>query len=125
MNPALDNNGDGAVNYGDRYIELYNTAAGANVDLSGWLLLFDDTIVETSRYEFGSKDTVTGGGYLVIYGSDLTELRTAGGLVLRTSWGAQVDAVSYSAQTGNNCYARVPSGGTWTANRAQTLGKAN
>ncbi len=63
---TIDWNGDGKVDSGDEWVELYNGAAGP-VDVSGWVL--DDEENAGSPLYFLSAGTVIAGrGYLVLFG---------------------------------------------------------
>lgn len=123
-----DTNGDGAADVRDRFVELYS-ATGSNIPLVGWTLAITNTAISPGSpltYTFPAA-TQFSGGYKVIYGGNLGfTLPLSGTAALRNAGGTLYDAVTYPAQAvTNTCYARVPSGGSWTTGYTMTVGTGN
>lgn len=119
-NPGADYNGDAAVSIDDRLFEFYNTAAAANVELSGWQLR-----IGVNTYTF-PQTRLVGGSYKVVFGSDLGfDLIEPGTAELWTPWGVLIDEVLWLEQSANQCYSRVPDGASWSSGNPMTIGSAN
>ncbi len=107
-NPERDWNGDGAVNAGDEWIELYNTNAFA-IELGMWQL--DD--VEgggSSPFILAPGTTIEGRGFLVIFGRDSgVALNNSNDDVrLLAPDGFVADVIAYNSSSPDRAWGRVP-----------------
>ena len=105
-----DANGDGAGNFDDEFIEVYN-GSGAAIDLTGYTVLVDGTLRHTfadgAMLEDDCVLVVFGGGVPTGgFGGALVEVSSEGGLVLLSGgativladeFGSPVAAVGYAA----------------------------
>jgi len=117
---TVDWNGDGSVDDGDEWIELYNP--GPAVDLSGWLL----GPITGKGYEFPSGTQLASGGFLVLYRSEtgLPLANFGGRLRLRRPNGTVVSAVTYGPLGPDRAFSR-DARGRWRADWPPSPGAAN
>lgn len=109
---ASDENGDF-----DDWIELYNTSAAA-VDLSGYYLT--DNPANLTKWAFPAGTTIAANGFLIVWADEdqaqgplHTNFKLSGSgepLYLLDAAVQYVDTLSFSAQTTDQGYARVPNG---------------
>lgn len=133
--PDADYNLDGATNWGDIAIELYNPGAAA-IDLRWYQLLIENNLGVQQRYQFPTFALIDAADYKVVYADQLTD--TAGATIqpgdgstgttlqLLSIYGTVLDQVIYSWPGDGLCYARFPNGGpAWATSRVPTLGEVN
>jgi hypothetical protein len=115
--PISDWNGDGVVNSGDEYIELYN-AGPAPISLAGWVL--EDRPLDAPsarrRFTLGAQHFLGVGDHLLIWGTEsyigLNNRNER--LDLFDSDGNLVDFVEWTnSPGGDRTLSRVPDGGGW------------
>lgn len=97
------------------WVEIHNTTTGA-IDLGGMYL--SDSAGAPTKWQFPAGTTIAAGGYVIVWADgDVGQsglhatwsLAATGGHVrLSNAAGAELDAVSYGAQTANLTYARIP-----------------
>ncbi len=109
--PALDWNGDNAVNTQDEWIELYNPNPFA-VDLGGWSL---DDIESGGAAPYSLPDTarIPANGFLIIYGSASgVTLNDNGDQTVRLLFpdNTLADTTSYNGSSNDISYSRNPDG---------------
>lgn len=101
--PASDWNGDGSIDDGDEFVELYNPGAQP-VSLAGWVLQDKAEAYDgRGQFFFTAQHVVPGGGYLVLWrdgggpvinaNDEAIFLRTPGfGMADEISWGETMTA---------------------------------
>jgi hypothetical protein len=104
---TVDWNGDGQVDAGDAWIEIFNGGRGA-VDLGGWTLTTEGGMV----YRIPAKTIVRPGRFLVLYQSETGLIFPEKGdtLRLRHPRGALVDSVTFGALEPDTSYSRDANG---------------
>lgn len=117
----VDWNGDGAVNDGDEWIELFNSGKKA-INLGGWILR--DQREGQARYQMPPGTVIKPGKFLLLYRFETNvDLASSGGVLqLVNADGQVVDSVTYAALAADASYSRgdlgnwhsdwVPSPGT-------------
>jgi single-stranded DNA-binding protein len=133
----IDWNGDGIVDEGDEWIELYN-AGQAAIDLSGWSLgraTSDPSVQSVARptqpYTFPAQTTLEPGAFLVLYrqqtGIELSEEQDT--VWLFDAQGSPVDQahispVAYQKLLPDESYSRITAD-AWAIDVHPTPGKSN
>ncbi len=123
IHPGRDWNGDGAVNAGDEYIELYNAGPVA-VDLEGWKL---DDGRDGGGYVFEPGAVIGAGALLVvIHRFDLNDEGTDSARLLWPD-GHTVSALPFAGAPGVDApWARYPDGGpVWRKDLEPSPGRSN
>lgn len=123
---SIDWNGDGDVNVGDEWIEIYN-GGGTPVDLIGWSL--DDRPGQgSSPYLFTTHTVIPPGGFLVVYHAETGLALNDGGddVCLSDPLGQPVDCMTYTDAAPDRSWARSEDGlGSWGVDQTPTPGASN
>lgn len=109
--PGTDWNGDGAVNSGDQWVELFNTNSSAAADVSGFSL--DDGPSGSHPYTLPAGTVMLPSGRLVLSGKTTgIELDGDGDMVrLHDRSGSEMDNLSYHSSGTDRSFGRLPDGG--------------
>jgi hypothetical protein len=120
--PGTDWNGDGAVNGGDEWIELYNAGAQP-VDLSGWVL--DDAPEGSAPYLIPVGVVIEPGAWTTLFGANtgLVLEDTGDAVRLFRADGVLVDAIAFGVLSTDTSYSLGPVG--WGTDRPPSPGAAN
>ncbi len=131
--PARDWNGDGVVNEGDEWIELYN-ATDVTINLSGWFLAtgIGDSDAQTGRVDTGEAYLIpTGvelspGAYIILYHQQTgLHLPDAGGQVrLLSPSRTPIESVPFGQLGADASYSRDEEG-SWHSDWPPTPGGPN
>jgi len=129
LGPSSDLNLDGAVDFGDRAIEMLNWSAAA-IDLSGYMLTWSDScaVVGASQtFRIPAYSLINADKTKVVYGRDMRDLTGAaltipayGTFRLCSAAGTQLDSVTMPEPV-PACYRR--SGDSWEAATDPDLGR--
>lgn len=113
--PASDWNGDGAVDLGDEFIEVFNSGDAA-VDLGGWKL--DDVSGGgSSPYAIPAGASLGPHGLLVLFHSEtkISLNDTGDDVQLLQPDGTAADVISYSSSRVDHSFSRFPDGAAYFA----------
>jgi hypothetical protein len=134
---GIDWNGDGIVDEGDQWIELYNAGQTA-IDLSGWSLgsaasepVTQSVAAESQPYAFPAQTTLEPGAFLVLYGQQTGIVLSEGQdtIWLYDAQGSAADQVqigldAYQKLLPDESYGRVAAD-AWAIDVHPTPGKPN
>jgi hypothetical protein len=117
-------------NYED-WVELYNAGTAA-VDISGWMVIDDNTKDMADWFVMPTGTMIEPGGYLVFFCNSDTGLTTDFGLskngdgMFLINNGEIVDSTTFGAIDADNSWARATDGdGAWAVEATPTPGAAN
>jgi hypothetical protein len=122
----VDWNGDGKIDSGDEWIELYNRGSIA-VDLGGWQL--DDVAGSGSAlYTLPPGTSIASHGFRLFFGKQTNLSLNNDGDSVRLLWptGLVADSFVYTTTTYDQSYSRTEDGGgTWTRTYPPSPGQPN
>lgn len=109
---GTDWNGDGAINSGDEWIELFNLNSSVAVNLSGFML--DDSPGGSAPYMMPDGLLIPPSGHLLLFGATTgLGLNDYGdGVRLFNASGAELDNISYGSVRTDRSVGRLPDGGS-------------
>lgn len=128
VDPDHDLNGDGEVNDGDEYVELFNPGA-LPVSLAGWQL-FDLRAAQEDlrRFTLRAEHVIPGRGHLLLWRGETRIVlnNEDDNLYLMRPGGGEADQVVWDDLTiPSLAVARVPDGGPWRLDVTPSPGRAN